>query len=329
MTTYTLTVRESDGFPRRSFPCTATVEFPPSTYQQDNPYRLLDADNKELPCQINAKKTHADGSIQTAEITFAPFLAPYQTANYTLELNGENATATVRNPISVEQKPDVTYIKQGVISYTVPHTPFSLPTDITFRDKPFVKPNITTPTLTLKNGQTLSPTGSVTVTPETQGPWAGRLRVEGQYESDYTFVTHLTFVSSKSWYLADHKIVSGDLSQIDTIEFTTHFDLPSGPLSTATGARIRHDGTPTSWVVITDGTFTVDIAILDAWSQSNAVRCETDADGQFRAIYPFKNQPCRMYVHVLHGPPDDIVNTPAPAMAAELCVRSNSNVAAS
>jgi len=329
MTSYTLTVREADGFPRRSFPCRTTLYLSPKTYSPNDAFRLLDAGGKELPCQIDALKHHADGSVETAEITFAPFLAPYQTANYTLEIGGTPATTQVRNPISVDIQKNVTHVKQGVISYTIQHTPFNLVDDVTFKDKAFVKPNLSTPTLMLKTGQILNPTGSVTVTPETQGPWAGRLRVEGHYPENYAFVTHLTFVSSKSWFLADHKIVSGNLNQIEAIQFASHYDLSSGPLSTATGARIRHDGTTTSWTVITDGTHTVDIAILDAWTPTGAVRCETDADGLFRAIYPFNNRPCRIYVHVLHGPPDDIVNTPAPAMAAELCVTSNSNVAAS
>lgn len=326
---YTLTVRESDGFARRSFPCATTLYLAPQTYQNNDTFCLFDSEGKEWPCQIDALTHHADGSVEKAEITFAPFLAPYQTNNYTLELGGEPTSAQVKNPISVTQQSDVTYVKQGVISYTVQHNPFNIVDDVTFKDKPFVKPGLSTPTLILKNGERLTPTGTATVTPETQGPWAGRLRVEGQYATSYNFVTHLTFVSSKSWYLADHKITSGDVSQIEAIEFSSHYDLTSGPLSSATGARIRHDGTATSWTVITDGTHTVDIAILDAWTPTGAVRCEIDAYGQFRAIYPFNNRSCRMYVHVLHGGPDDIVNTPAPAMAAELSVDSNSNVAAS
>ncbi|MFT5365707.1 MAG: hypothetical protein ACI8V2_000648 [Candidatus Latescibacterota bacterium] len=331
MMSYTLTIRESDGYPRRSFPCATTLYLPPNTYRKNDTFRLLDTEGKELPCQIDALKNHSDGSVEMAEITFAPFLSPYQTANYTLELGGETATAQVRNPITVDSQADVTSVKQGVMSYTVRHNTFNLVDDVTFRDKAFVKPGLSTPTLILKNGHTLNPTGTAKVTPETQGPWAGRLRVEGHYPEDYTFVTHLTFVSSKSWFLVDHKIVSGNLNQIEAIQFASHYDLTSGPLSSATGARIRHDGTATSWAVITDGTHTVDIAILDAWTPTGAVRCEADADGQFRVIYPFTNRPCRMYVHVLHGPPDDIVNTPAPAMAAELTVvsNSNSNVAAS
>lgn len=320
---YTLTVREADGFPRRSFPSSTTLHLPPNTFQPNTTFRLFDAEGKELPCQIDAIQNHSGGSVEIAEITFAPFLAPYQTARYTLELGGEKATAQVRNPISVDQQNNVTYVKQGVISYTIQHSPFNLVDDITFKGKPFVKHGLSTPTLILKDGQTLTPTGSVTVTPETQGPWAGRLRVEGHYPQNFAFVTHLTFVSSKSWFLADHKIMSGPLHHIEAVQFASHYDLTSGPISSASGARIRQDGTPTSWTVITDGTHTVDIAILDAWTPAGAVRCEVDANGQFRAIYPFNNQPCRMYVHVLHGPPDDIVNTSAPAMAAELTVVSN------
>ncbi|MBT4138304.1 MAG: hypothetical protein HOE48_10325, partial [Candidatus Latescibacteria bacterium] len=267
---YTLTVRESDGFARRSFPCSTTLYLAPQTYQENNPFRLQDTEGKEWPCQIDALKKHTDGSVEIAEITFAPFLAPYQTNNYTLSFGGDPATARVKNPISVEQHPNVTYVKQGVISYTIQHTPFNIVDDVTFKEKAFVKPGLSTPTLILKKGERLTPIGTAKVTPETQGPWAGRLRVDGQYANNYNFVTHLTFVSSKSWYLADHTITSGDLSQIEAIEISSHYDLTSGPLSSATGARIRHDGTATSWTVITDGIHTVDIAILDAWTPTGA-----------------------------------------------------------
>lgn len=322
-------MREADGFARRSFPCSTHIYLPPDAYRENDACRLLDADNTELPCQIDIQKRHPNNSVETAEITFAPSLAPYQTAHYTLELGGKAATAQVRNPITVNSQDHVTYIKQGVISYTIQHTPFNMVDDVTFRDKAFVKPNLATPTLILKNGHTLTPIGTGKVVTETRGPWAGRLRIEGQYDQNYTFVNHLTCVSSKSWYLTEHTITSGDLSRIEAIQFESHYTLSSGPISSATGARIRHDGTPTSWTVITDGVHTVDIAILDAWTPLHAVRCEADANGLFRAIYPFTNKPCRMYVHVLHGPPDDITNTPAPAMAAELSVVSNSKVAAS
>jgi hypothetical protein len=327
--TYTLTVREADGFLRRSFPCATTLYLPLQAYRKNGPFRLFDAEEKELPCQIDAHEFHADGSVEIAEITFAPSLSAYQTAHYTLELGGEPATVQVRNPICVDSHAGVTFVKQGVLSYSVRDSPFNLVDDITFRDKAFVRPGLSTPTLTLKNGEVLSPTGTAKVTALTRGPWAARLRVEGHYPDNYTFVTHLTFVSSKSWFLADHQIVSGALHHIEAIEFASHYNLSSGPLSSASGSRPRHDGTATSWTVITDGTHTVDIAILDAWTSGGSVRCEADADGQFRAIYPFSQRPCRMYVHVLHGPPDDVINTPAIAMAAELSVVSNSKVTAS
>ncbi|MDA0709755.1 MAG: hypothetical protein O3B73_06040, partial [bacterium] len=197
------------------------------------------------------------------------------------------------------------------------------------KDKSFVKQGLSKQRLVLKSGETLGPAGSVRVTAETQGPWSARLRVEGTYAHTYTFVTYLTFVSSKSWFLVDHKIVSGDLRQIQAVQLGFHFDLPLGPLSSATGARMCQNGMATFWTVMTDGSHTVDIAILDAWTPAGAVRCEVDSEGRFLAIYPSHNRSCRMYVHVLHGPPDDITNTPAPTMAAALFAFSNSKVTAS
>jgi len=314
-----ITVYEEDGYPRRSFPTTTSITFPQGQWNKNDPARLIDSENKEVPCQIDSMETHPDGSVQKAELTFAPFLAAWQTRRYVLETSGEPAQAKVRNPISIDIQSDAAIVKQGVITCTVHKQDFNLVDTIVFRDKSYLIPNARGPVLILDNDDKLSPVGEAKITAETAGPWAGRLRVEGNYPQDFAFVTHLTFVSSKSWFLAEHSITNGDRNRIRAIRFDCQFDLKSGPLSVASGARVRKDSISTTWTVITDNVHTVDLAILNAWSRgSEYVRCETDADGAFRAIYPYADRPCKFYPHVLHGPPDDIKNTPAPAMAAEL-----------
>lgn len=326
----TLTVREADGFLRRSFPCTATVWADANIWHPQVPVRLLESDGTERPCQIDFCQMWNDGSVRKAEVTFAPFLESYETRYYTLEIGGEPAKAQVRNPISVEELADQVIVRQGVVAYVIRKTGFNFVDSVVFQDKAFLKSGARGPVLVLKDGAELLPEGPVAITPESRGPWAGRLRVAGTYPGGFGFVTHLTFVSSKSWYLAEHRITSGDLSRIHGLNIETHFDLPDAPLSSAFGARVRHDGTPTSWVVFTDGTYTIDIALLNAWTPGGAVRCEVGADGLFLARDPLADGLSRHYVHVLHGPPDDVKNTPAPAMAAELrCFQSNSKVTTS
>lgn len=326
----TLTVREADGFLRRSFPCTATVWADAGTWRPNAPVRLLESDGAERPCQIDLRQTWDDGSVCEADVAFAPFLEPYETRCYALEVGGDPARVQVRNPISVEDEPDQVIVRQGVVAYAIRKSGFNLVDAVVFQDKAFLKSGARGPVLVLKDGSELVPEGRVAIAPERKGPWMGRLRVEGAYPGGFGFVTHLTFVSSKSWYLAEHRITSGDCSRIQGLCIETHFDLPEGPLSSAFGARVRHDGTPTSWVVFTDGACTIDIAVLDAWTPGGAVRCEVGADGLFRVRDPLIEGLSRHYVHVLHGPPDDVKNTPAPAMAAELhCVQSNAKVTTS
>jgi hypothetical protein len=143
------------------------------------------------------------------------------------------------------------------------------------------------------------------------------LRVEGTYPGGYGYTTLLTFVSGKSWFLAGHEIVSGDLAQVASVAIEADFNLPAGPLSTAFGARRRADGNATSWAVVTDGALTVDVAAVGAWSGAGSVRYEAGADGRFRAVFPFEGRPCAVYYHYLLCPPDDVNNTPAAAMAAD------------
>jgi hypothetical protein len=316
--TYTLTVREEDGFQRRSFPCTTTLYADKSVWFSNDHRRLLEPDGSERPCQIDVRQSYDDGSVRVAEVTFAPFIEPYATRHYTFEIGGQPAQTQVRNPITIEEKPDTVIVRQGVMAYTVKKSGFNNVDTVVFQDKSFQKPDSKGPVLILKDGTKLVPNGPVSVITEARGPWMGRLCIEGDYPGGYEFSTRITFVSSKSWYLVEHRILSGDRSRIRAIQMETHFDLSAGPLSSAFGARVRHDGLPTNWVVFTDGIYTVDVAILHAWTGDGAVRCEIDADGQFRAIMPYADSLSRYYVHVLHGPPDDIKNTPAAAMAAEL-----------
>jgi len=314
-----ITVYEEDGYPRRSFPTTTTIAFPQGQWHKGDAFCLHDPDNEEVACQIDPIKTHPDDSVETAELTFAPFLAAWQTRRYVLETGGKQGTAQVRNPISVDIQSDAAIVKQGAIAYTIHNNDFNLIDAIVFRDKSYLISRTRGPVLVLKNGDELSPIGPATITAETQGPWAGRLRVQGTYPNDLKFTTHLTFVSSKSWFFANHQITADDTSSIDALRFDFHFDLKSGLLSVASGARLRSNGIATTWTVVTDGTHTIDLAIHNAWSKGpEYVRWETDPDGSFRAIYPYTRQPCQLYTHVLHGPPDDVKNTPAPAMAAEL-----------
>lgn len=326
----TLTAREADGFLRRSFPCTATVWADTGIWHPDAPARLLEADGTERPCQIDFCQRWDDGSVRKAEVTFAPFLEPYETRCYILEVGGEAAKAQVRHPLSVEELADRVIVRQSAVAYVIRKTGFNFVDSVVFQDKAFLKSGGRGPVLVLKDGSELVPEGRVAIALERKGPWMGRLRIEGAYPGGFGFVTHLTFVSSKSWYLAEHRITSGDRSRIQGLCVETPFDLPDGPLSSAFGARMRHDGTPTFWVVFTDGSCTIDIAVLNAWTSGGAVRCEVGPDGLFRARDPLADGLSQHYVHVLHGPPDDVKNTPAPAMAAELsCFQSNSKVTTS
>jgi hypothetical protein len=143
--------------------------------------------------------------------------------------------------------------------------------------------------------------------------------VEGRIEGGYRFACRLDFVSGKSWYLADFRLLSGDLSKVEAVVFEQVFDLPGAPLSTAFGSRTTAEGLPTNWSVTTDGAHTVDVAALDAWSVVGSVRHEVDSDGRFRLIFPFaEGGSCRAYYHYLGCPPDDTRNTSAAAMAARL-----------
>ena len=313
-----ITVYEEDGYPRRSFPTTTSINFPEGQWHPNTPFRLQDPKGKEVACQLDPQQTYPDGSVSTAELTFAPFLSAWQTARYELEI-GAIGNATVRNPISVDLQSDTAIVKQGVIAYTVHKNDFNLVDAIVFQDKSYLIPKARGPVVILKNGDELLPTGQATITAETAGPWSGRLRVEGTYSNGLAFTTHLTFVSSKSWFLAEHNLQGNDLSQVKAVRFDLHFDLKSAPLTVISGARERKDGLPTSWTVITDEAHTIDLAVFNAWSTGpEYVRCETDANGSFRAIYPYTGQPCKLYAHVLHGPPNDLKHTPAPTMAAEL-----------
>jgi hypothetical protein len=47
------------------------------------------------------------------------------------------------------------------------------------------------------------------------------------------------------------------------------------------------------------------------------VRYEVGQDGRFRTLFPFERRPCAIYYHYLLCPPDDVINTPAAAMAAD------------
>ncbi|MSS73782.1 MAG: hypothetical protein EXS64_20180 [Candidatus Latescibacteria bacterium] len=203
------------------------------------------------------------------------------------------------------------------MTYRVRRRGFNLVDQVVFNDRPFLRPGSRGAVLVLKDGQELSPEGEAQVTAETHGPWSARLRVEGTYPGGYGYTTLITFVSGKSWFLAEHEITSGDLDPIASVLVEADFHLPAGPLSSAFGARRRADGNATSWAVVTDGVLAVDTATVGAWSETGSVRYEVGPDGRFRALFPFENRPCAIYYHYLLCPPDDVNNTPAAAMAAD------------
>ena len=314
-----LQATEEDGFPRRSFPTTVRITFSRSQYPPNTPFRLVDPDGQEAPVQIDPVTVWDNGSMRTVDITFAPFLNRGQTKIYTLDdAPGE---ARVRNPVTVHEEADLAEVRQGVIAYTIPKQDFNLVDTVVSKDHPFLQTGACGPVLVLNDNRELMPEGPVTLKTETRGPWAGRLHVEGTYPEGYAFLTDLTFVSSKTWFLARHQIVSGNTSQIKAIHIESHFNLPDGPLTSAFGARTRADGVGTGWAVVTDGVHTVDIATPHAWFAARSVRYECEPNGLFRAMYPFENRACQIYYHYLSGPPDDIKNTPAAAMVAGLRVR--------
>ncbi len=314
----TIKVVERDGFLRRSFPCTTVAEFGRGLFRPGDPSRLFDPAGKEQPVQVDVVRSWEDGSVRTAAITL-PVTLPARGEGACRFEYGDGATpaARLRNPVVVRTSGEPIEVQQGPVTCRVRRQGFNLVDQVVFNDRAFLRPGARGAVLVLKDGQELCPEGETRVTVETQGPWSARLRAEGAYPGGYRFITALTFVSGKSWLMAEHEVVSGDVAQVASVVVEADFNLPAGPLSTAFGARRRADGRPTSWVVVTDGVLTVDAATVGAWSETGSVRHEVEPDGRFRAIFPFESRSCVTYFHYLLCPPDDVNNTPAAAMAAD------------
>ncbi len=311
-------VAERDGFPRRSFPCATTVAFGRGLFRPGDPARLFDPAGKEQPVQVDIVLTWEDGSVRTAEVTLPVTLPPGGEGVNRFEYGDEaRPTAQLRNPVGVRASEEPAEVVQGGVVCRVRRRGFNLVDQVRFNDRVFLREGARGPVLRLKDGQELLPEGEAQVTVETRGPWSARLRVEGVYPGGYAFLTRMTFVSGKSWFLAEHQVTSGDLAQVAAVVVEADFHLPAGPLASAFGARTRADGHATSWAVVTDGALTVDVATVGAWSQKGAVRYEVGPDGRFQVIFPFSENPCAIYFHYLLCPPDDVANTPAAAMAAD------------
>ena len=315
--TRVISVADRDGFVRKTYPSTVSLTFGQGELPPDDGARVLDADGEELPIQFDAVESWEDGSIRKAELTFAPTLDPLQERTYTLELGPEaKPSAQVRNPLAVSETSALVDVQQGPVVYSVRKEGYNFVDQVRFGDSSFLRSGARGPVLVLEDGRELLPEGVVRIEIEARGPWAGRLRVEGAYPDGYAFTTRLDFVSGRSWFGARHTITTGDRSRIRAIVVEAACDLPAAPLATAFGARTRSDGVPTTWAVVTDGVLTVDVAVSDAWTRTGYVRYECDADGAFRALFPYDGRPSEIYYHYLLCPPDDIRNTPAAAMVA-------------
>jgi len=285
--------------------------------------RVLDDRGQELPLQLDIVRTWEDGSVRTALLTLAPTLEALETVHYTLCTGEEPPSAVVRNPVSVTRGGAGLSVNQGPVTYRVGVTQQSLVDRVVAREKSFLRGGSRGAVLLLNDGQECLPEGSGSLDVATRGPWSASVRAERAYEEGFSLATTVTVVSSKSWYLLEHQVTAGDASRIAVLVQEFHLDLVPDRLASAYGARVTSDGESTSWAVVTDGEFTVDLAALDAWSAAGSVRYEVGSDARVRVIFPYgAERTFRVYAHYLHGPPDDVRNTPAAAMAAGLSVRA-------
>jgi hypothetical protein len=308
-----LDIRERDGFARRSFPRTRVHRFPKGAVAPGAPARLLGPDDRELPVQVDAADLHDDGSVRDGEITFAPTLGAGESRAYRLELGGNSPAAAVRNPVSAALTDEGATITQGVIAYTVRSTGYNLVDTAIFRDRPFLHPGSPGPVLVGPSGPPVAP-ATARIAVERNGPWMVRLRIDGACTDGRPFRSRLEFVSSKSWFSVHHDV---DARPDEALWLEARLAL--GPnLSSAFGSRPCAAGDHTSWSVVTDGAFTVDIGAASSPASAARVRHEVSPEGLFRLCLPTGDDRAVAWFHYLHGPPDDVVNTPAAAMAAGL-----------
>ncbi len=312
-------VSERDGFNRRNFPCSTTLDFMPGEFTEDTPARMLDTEGEPRPVQVDALETWDDASVRTAEVSFPARLRAGGEEILAFEYgDGTPPPPPPPNPIKVRDRKDPIEVQQGPVIYQVRKWRFNFVENVIFDGRAFHGPGAPGPALLHKDGRILFPSGEVRIDVETRGPRTARLRVDGTYGGGYEFVAYLTFFSGVSWFRAEHEVVSGDVSQIATVVVENTFNLPDGPLVTAFGARQRSDGEGTSWAVVTDNTATVDVAAVGAWSRKGSVRYEVEANGRFRTLFPSLEKPGILYMHYLTTPPMDHHHTPAAAMATEL-----------
>ena len=312
-------VSEKDGFNRRNFPCSTTLDFTPGEFTEDTPARMLDTDGEPRPVQVDALETWDDASVRTAEVSFPARLRAGGEEILAFEYgDGTPPPPPPPNPIKVRDRKDPIEVQQGPVIYQVRKWRFNFVENVIFDGRAFHGPGAPGPALLHKDGRILFPSGEVRIDVETRGPRTARLRVDGTYGGGYEFVAYLTFFSGVSWFCAEHEVVSGDVSQIATVVVENTFNLPDGPLVTAFGARQRSDGEGTSWAVVTDNTATVDVAAVGAWSRKGSVRYEVEANGRFQTLFPSLEKPGILYMHYLTTPPMDHHHTPAAAMATEL-----------
>ena len=312
-------VSERDGFNRRNFPCSTTLDFRPGEFIVDAPARMLDTEGEPRTVQVDPQDTWEDGSVKTAEVSF-PARLPAGGEEVLAFEYGEGTPHPPRqpNPIRVRDRKDPIEVQQGPVIYQVRKWRFNFVENVIYDGRAFHGPGAPGPALLRKDGRILFPSGEVRIDVETRGPRSARLRVDGTYGDGYEFVAYLTFYSGVSWFRAEHEVVSGDVSQIATVVVENTFSLPDGPLVSAFGARQRADGEGTSWAVVTDNAATVDVAAVGAWSGTGSVRYEVEANGRFRTVFPSPGAPGVFYVHYLTTPPMDHHHTPAAAMATDL-----------
>ena len=74
-------------------------------------------------------------------------------------------------------------------------------------------------------------------------------------------------------------------------------------------------------IVVTNDESTVDIASMDGWGETGAVRFESNVDARIRVLLPAAGEIPSLWYHYLITPPADHHHTPAPAMPTELEVR--------
>ena len=335
MTTHTFTLAEQDGYRRGAFPTSIPFSFARGDLLTTRNARLLNAEGKEIAAQIDVTVTWEDDSVKTADLVFGARVPIHDSADFTLECGPEiSSSVDPPNALSVEETDRSVIVRQGPVTYTVNRDGYNLVDKATFdRDrwggkhplgaippgeKSFLTPGSSPPLLVLSDGQILKPT-DVSVTPETCGPCAGRIRAEGSYGSTITFTHRITFYARVSWFKVDIEL-HGNVADAELVLEST-LNLKAGPVTCASGARQRSDGRATSWTVVTDGESTVDIASIDSWMGANSVRFEVDTEARARAILPVVNPIPSVWYHFLVTPPADHFHTPAAAMPTDLEVQ--------